>query len=132
MDIEFRKCSSCNKLLELSNEFFPKNISKPKGYDYQCKHCKRKSQVNRSTHKHKKLRIYIIKSLGSKCNDCGIKHDDPSFFDIEHIIPNSLFNKKRTYNKDLTNKQILCPNCHRIKNIKEKFKGIYTKTKHLI
>jgi 5-methylcytosine-specific restriction endonuclease McrA len=48
------------------------------------------------------------------CNHCGRESDDPSFFDVDHVLAKS---KKGT--DDYSNLEVLCPNCHREKSLRE-------------
>jgi len=52
-------------------------------------------------------------SVGWKCR-CGIEHSDHRFFDLDHVIP-----KVRSGSNNISNLQILCPNCHRLKTISD-------------
>lgn len=72
---------------------------------------------------------YRVKLIGLKnysCESCGIKNQNPSFFDVDHIKPilrrtNGLRDSARFVKKScVENLQVLCPNCHRLKTIHNK------------
>lgn len=114
----------CNKLFPVSIQYFYKNKHKASGYSDECKPCKRKYQQGRHLELRERKREFI-RSRGSKCEHCGIYYENTSFFDIDHIIPVKITKETRNPNiTDFSNLQILCPNCHRTKNIKEQFRGI--------
>ena len=46
------------------------------------------------------------------CEECGLEHEERSFFEIHHIIPRS-----KGGGNDGDNLIILCPNCHRQQHI---------------
>lgn len=67
-------------------------------------------------------RFELIKLRRNCCEHCGIKNDNPSFFDIDHIKPikrtqNNLPHNNYYKETEKLNLQVLCPNCHRIKTI---------------
>jgi len=51
-------------------------------------------------------------SIGWHCLRCGIFHKNPWFFDIDHITP-----KSQGGSNHHSNKQCLCPTCHRLKTL---------------
>ena len=57
------------------------------------------------------LRNRLLNKHGNKCQKCGIENKYSSFFDMDHRDGNRKNNK-------MSNLWILCPNCHRIKTIK--------------
>lgn len=62
-----------------------------------------------------------------RCEKCGIeKIGMYSFFDIHHIVPKEFSQHKKGYNryqeKDKDNYMLLCPNCHRLETIAEKWR----------
>jgi hypothetical protein len=54
-------------------------------------------------------------NIGWSCAQCFVESTEPCFFDIDHIVPCSETGR-RTYG-DMTNLQLLCPNCHRCKTL---------------
>lgn len=116
-----RNCWICNKQYPLTEEYFYKNINKRDGWGTECKPChKASSQMKRTSRKSS-----FVSSKGNKCNSCNLYYEDHKFFDIDHIIP--LFSngdKRRQYIYD-DNSQVLCPNCHRLKTIKDMKWGKY-------
>ena len=80
------------------------------------------SYFNRETsaEAHKRLRAELIISRGSKCEHCGIKKDNFSFFDLDHMTP--IRSRKRrilSSRRNFPKLQVLCPNCHRLKTMEE-------------
>ena len=72
------------------------------------------------------IRQKILYLKGWECQNCRISHDNPSFFDIDHIKPKRYYKLKPKSSltlKQLRNLQILCPNCHRLKTIEEGWKS---------
>lgn len=53
-------------------------------------------------------------NIGWSCSQCGMKHDSPLFFDVDHIVP-----KSKGGTNDPSNLQLLCPNCHKGKTIQD-------------
>lgn len=53
------------------------------------------------------IKKHLIKTLGHKCENClvSVWYDYPIILEIHHMDGNRL-------NNDLTNLQLLCPNCH--------------------
>lgn len=114
------KCTVCKKMLEASLENFYLNISKNNGFSTECKKCKKLYQKGRNDFL-KSKRVEFIKEHNNKCFVCKIYNDNPSFFDIDHITPVRVTKVSRalpTYYSNLIY-QVLCPNCHRLKTIKE-------------
>ncbi len=80
--------------------------------------------------KHRLTKARNIKiSFGLICKRCGLKNENPSFFDLDHIIPAKTTEATRRKSrkggniyslKELGNYQVLCPNCHRLKTIENK------------
>ena len=117
-----KKCWICQQELELNTDNFYKNKSKPDGWGTECKTChKKRSQERRSDR-----RRSFVASRNNKCEQCSLYNTNYMFFDIDHIEP--LHNTKmgryiRDFDKQ--NLQVLCPNCHRIKTIKDMKWGKY-------
>ena len=93
-----KQCLRCGKIF----------IAKPKHKVYCCRNCK-------STESHKRLKTGWYKgSLEShlvkkeKCQFCGFVPVHSIQLEIDHIDGNHK-------NNDLTNLQVLCANCHRLK-----------------
>ena len=119
--IEYCKCYKCKRVLELNYTNFYKNGGKSSGFGTECKDCRKTYQKIRNQEL-RDLRAQFVIEQGLKCNDCGITNDNPSFFDLDHIIPFRFTNfKTRWFLRDRENLQVLCPNCHRIKCINEGF-----------
>lgn len=109
-----RKCGTCKEIQPTTNFH---NCKKAK---YICKKCA--NRVSRSAE---------LKTLfGLKCAKCGLTDENPRFFDLDHIKPllrmtNGLTTASRKGLKYRENLQVLCPNCHRRKNMEERVSGIY-------
>jgi 5-methylcytosine-specific restriction endonuclease McrA len=54
-------------------------------------------------------------NIGWSCATCFVESVDCCFFDIDHIVPCAELGK-RTFG-DMSNLQVLCPNCHRCKTL---------------
>ena len=115
-----RRCYSCKEVSLLSD--FPNKKGEPLGHSYQCKNCTKKFSNNGG------LRRKIIEGVNFKCQHCGLeKINGYSFFDIDHIKPlrrerNKLYRHNYIKKNDKNNVQVLCPNCHREKTIKEGYR----------
>jgi len=60
-----------------------------------------------------RLKIKITKRDNYACQKCGLKNENPSFFDMDHKDSN------RNHNS-MNNLWLLCPNCHRLKTIEDR------------
>ena len=86
--------------------------------------CSWKMSIQAKNKANKKFRKFLIENQNFTCEHCGLKRDnDYSFFDIDHKKPLKRGKNNLTRNciyrqKDMENLQVLCPNCHRIKTIK--------------
>mgnify|MGYP001583983509 CR=1 FL=1 len=102
-----KKCFRCKK------EFF----SDRKNKIYCCRTCKQAASVYRicganCNSKRKRLkRLGLTKKIN--CAICGFKPVNICQLDMDHIDGNSL-------NNNISNIQILCANCHRLKTIMNK------------
>ena len=99
-----RHCYRCKSVLPLTKNYFDSS-KKGVGFRYECKKCPRNF-----------FRIKLISLRGNKCESCGIKNSNPSFFDVHHIIP--VKRKKMHMGNPISKKDypllnVLCPNCHR-------------------
>lgn len=107
-----RRCYICKEIKTITPEnFYP---HKSKGYRSECKVCNRKllDSIPR--------RLAVLTALGLKCKKCHIENKNPSFFDIDHIIPVRHGGRGRRYSmSQINNYMVLCPNCHRIKTLEE-------------
>lgn len=61
-----------------------------------------------------KVAKQLLSRLGWACARCSVADTDFRFFDIDHITPRS-----RKGHSRLDNLQILCPNCHRRKTLRD-------------
>jgi hypothetical protein len=122
-----RKCCICKKIKDLNLEnFYNCSIKGQCGFRSSCKDCDKKRFLkNVKNFEDYNAKAYILKTLGKKCNHCGIKSNIKGFFDIDHIEPRIIHTKKEPRNTkkgEIKNLQVLCPNCHRIKTIKDRKK----------
>lgn len=114
------KCYKCQQLLILDSDNFYCSKTSHNGFSSMCRQCllkKFKTLPRKKTHKSSKAKI--VKILGKKCNVCGLEKDLDGFFDLDHIKPLLSRTRNNPTRKDLPNLQVLCPNCHRLKTIKE-------------
>lgn len=115
-DLE-RECYVC-KIVKNKNEFY-KNKANSYGVTDECKICISKLQKKKNYEARKKF----IEEKNNMCEICGKQHKDISFFEIDHIIPLHKSKKSRTNLYSSSTKfyelQVLCPNCHKEKTIKE-------------
>lgn len=109
-------CTKCKEVKKL--DCFHNNVAKFDGLSTECKPC-----IKRINHaRHGGSRKKFIESKGSRCCRCGTEKDDYRFFDIDHIEPLFKTGDKRIqydFNKQ-ANLQVLCPNCHREKTMKDR------------
>lgn len=116
-----RKCFECKCILDLNTDNFWHSKKRGcRGFDQRCIRCAKArfdkfKDTKGSTPWGKRLEI--LERLGLKCKKCGLKNENPSFFDIDHIIPLPKNHGPRLIH--LKNLQVLCPNCHRIKTLSE-------------
>ena len=74
---------------------------------------------------YKLLRKEAVLERNNRCEECGFYNENPSFFDFDHIIPLRKSRNRSRYHliKSLwanpPEVKMLCPNCHRIKTIKD-------------
>jgi 5-methylcytosine-specific restriction endonuclease McrA len=59
------------------------------------------------------------------CQRCGMFDDVIGFMEVDHIKPKSHFPALK---HEISNGQVLCPNCHRRKTMEDRAMGIYYKT----
>lgn len=121
-----RKCYLCKYIFPLTKEFFyPHNT---KGFRWACRKCEIPHTAKQHSARNRSFRVKLIKDRNFKCEECGFKNLHPSFFEFDHIVP--VLTEKRNaliYDKHL--KQMLCPNCHKLKTIKEREAGFFSKNK---
>jgi predicted HNH restriction endonuclease len=116
-----KKCYNCKQEYPLTKEYFYTNKTKKDGFGDDCKSCRKAYQKSRNQTMRDEKKQFII-DRGLKCESCGIEHTDHRFFDLDHKIPfKELPHKSRWFPRDKDNLQVLCPNCHRLKCIKEGF-----------
>lgn len=120
---KYQKCWICKNIFPWTIKYFYKNKIKKNNLSDDCRTC-RKKKTHISYLKQRQRRKDLIKSFENKCQKCGIFNENHSFFDIDHIVPIFITkNKRKIYQyDDMSNLQILCPNCHRIKTINDKQK----------
>ncbi len=124
-------CTSCDKK-------GPHNwMNTNKTYRYRCQSCHNEyNRRYRQTEKYKKMhsrneaakrkprkqkiKRYLIKLLGGKCQICGLDNDCPAIYDFHHRDPNKKdlnISSADRLNKSLLNEvkkcDLLCSNCHR-------------------
>lgn len=120
---ENKKCTICKLTFPNTSEFFYSNRSKWDGRTTECKKCCSGTRKNDTTLK----REYVIAG-GCRCASCGMqKKELPGFFEIDHIEPawfrryRGGFTSRQSHfaSEDMSNLQILCPNCHKLKTIED-------------
>ena len=125
-----RRCYKCKKILNLNYRNFYRSPKKDfNGFQYICKKCARHLLHTFNSSGWKILlqrRLNFIKSKNFTCEHCHFYYNESSFFDIDHIQPFKSHTEHRkryiSSNENLFNLQLLCPNCHRIKTIKDRLK----------
>ena len=124
-----RKCCVCKNIYPLNRKYFYNNKSGACGFSSECIPCHR--TLDEKTNPHRKIRCELITKAGFKCKKCKIYNDNFSFFDIDHIkIKKGRFKGKHRYRSQLigvsvSELQVLCPNCHRLKTIGDRDKKRY-------
>lgn len=110
-----KKCYSCGEVKSL--ELFYNNKSKKQGVTDECKKCLMQIQYTKTT----LARIKLIDERGKRCEKCKLSHKNYSFFEVDHIIrvADSKDKRRPIFYTDKGNLQVLCPNCHKEKTIKE-------------
>ncbi len=92
MSIYIKGKCSCGNNQESKGRLKGKQI-----FSKYCSSCKRKHyEINKTFKK------------GFKCSNCGFEAKHPSQLDIDHIDGNH-------NNNNISNLQVLCANCHRLK-----------------
>jgi 5-methylcytosine-specific restriction enzyme A len=122
-----KQCAKCLQFLPLHK--FGRKHSRLLS---RCKQCRRPSLIAKRRKWFAKNRLRIAESrrlrrysvavkqphtsqpITLTCAVCGIIDQDPSFFDIDHIIPVSQGGS--SFKENL---QMICPNCHRRKSLRE-------------
>lgn len=109
-------CGLCKIVKDLTPENFLNNKRNKVGLSYCCRDCKGKVHYFRKN---------LIEKSQFKCNNCGIYNGDISFFDIDHKKPilrktNKLKGRDDIIKSSENELSVLCPNCHRLKTIKNK------------
>lgn len=95
-------------------------------------------KLRENTRRYRKNRLEKVKRelqlvLGGKCVRCGI--DDPRLLDFDHIDPlrktmmisQELHKPMPLLLEEIKNCQLLCPNCHRLKNLENKELNAYVR-----
>lgn len=74
-----------------------------------------------------RFRFRFITEKKNTCENCGLYHFSDSFFDIDHVKPQigryRGKDRKRGFRireSDRDNLRVLCPNCHRLKTLKDR------------
>ncbi len=126
-----RKCYICKNTFPLTKEFFYEhnNEIKNKGFRWACIKCEIPYVAKRTAIKNRQWRINFILDRKSKCEKCGLKNRHPSFFEIDHIIP-VLTDRRNVSMYDKSERQLLCPNCHKLKTIEERESGLFHRNKN--
>ena len=117
-----RRCYACKNIKEI--EKFRKHRRGSQGRDYICSECSfnrfKSTKAYIPKYYARFLRKKIITETNYTCQKCGFHYENYTFFDIDHIKPKILREKRRPLRKrDILNYQVLCPNCHRIKTIND-------------
>ena len=111
-----RRCYICKEI---------KEVSQFRERRYDCRSCEREklNKIRDTLFNGLPIKKRIILKLGAKCKHCGITSKDSAFFDLDHIIPRrrkSLKEASSVKMKNISNLQVLCPNCHRTKTIQDR------------
>jgi len=118
-----RKCYVCGIVKDLNEKNFCKSKRKKDlWFKYECKVCAFKRLKKNYAYNLKKR---LIIKAGYRCERCGLRKKNLMFFDIDHIVPRRRRTLKEPSNikiKDISNLQVLCPNCHRLKTIEDRRK----------
>lgn len=109
-----RRCYRCKSIKSLNRSNFRPDKKESGGLSYHCYAC---PQPRRKL----KARMFLIQKLGLTCVICGLKSENPSFFDLDHITPERRKHRSgvRYRKSDLVKLQVLCPNCHRKKTLSD-------------
>jgi 5-methylcytosine-specific restriction endonuclease McrA len=125
-----RRCRNCREIKVLSVETFRRDRGKKNGLGYACRSCLNNSPRRGLSEEERRRRFdkyslkrQLVRRLGSQCNNCKMKSEVGGFFDLDHIKPikrNPRRFDSRVHESDLPNLQVLCPNCHRLKTLKDR------------
>ncbi len=117
-----KQCTDCLEVKD-SSSFYKRTTNKD-GLRSECKICSTaRNKKQRESH-----RVKLLEIVELVCEDCGIVHNDIGFFDFHHKIPGT---KEANIGsmmagvswskviEELGKCGLLCPNCHRLRHIKE-------------
>ena len=103
------------------NQVYCGSIIKKKGCAYKARATKwrryrwnnKEKRLESGKDQNKKTRKSILERYKYTCQICGLKNRLESFMDMDHKDGNR-------FNNEESNLWILCPNCHRIKTIRDR------------
>ena len=114
-------CKKCNVVKEY--EDFPIASITKSGRAGECKACK--AERSKLLRQERAKKLYDM--ADGVCRDCGLHHENPSFFDFHHVLADKKTYELKTilggsWQKVLDEHAkcvMLCPNCHRKRHIGE-------------
>lgn len=120
-----KQCLNCKQTKE-AEHFYTRSGNRSHELQAVCKVCSKES-----SNKHKRFISSLTKrwKLRKGCANCSFKAVHSVQLDIDHITPkhkkgndrqaiNTSWSKQRL-KKELSNCQVLCANCHRLKTLKD-------------
>ena len=111
-----KRCWICKNIYPANSINFSTSPSKYDGLGTECRPC----GLERGKQYRGDLRRAFIESRGNKCENCGVENEDHAFFDLDHIVPLFTIGAQRKQYNFTENRQVLCPNCHRLKTLKDR------------
>lgn len=116
-----RRCYKCDTIFPLDSKHFRPSRHGARGFVYVCRPC----GTLESREAVRRPRMVLFEKHNRRCAHCGLQNESPSFFDVDHIKPTKdrkgarRFASHKPRMREMSNLQLLCPNCHRIKTMKD-------------